>query len=75
MTHSSDKPSLPDFGSDRKEAKVRMLTPEEIVQLRQDMAESSAWARAELKRRRVAKNQKNSEHGIDDGIEKGIPSN
>ncbi|GIA78163.1 hypothetical protein VCSRO99_3057 [Vibrio cholerae] len=52
-----------------------MLTPEEIVQLRQDMAESSAWARAELKRRRVAKNQKNSEHGIDDGIEKGVPSN
>ena len=52
MTHSSDKPSLPDFGSDRKEAKVRMLTPEEIVQLRQDMAESSAWAKAELKRRR-----------------------
>ena len=75
MTHSSDKPSLPDFGSDRKEAKVRMLTPEEIVQLRQDMAESSAWARAELKRRLVAKNQKNSEHGIDDGIEKGVPSN
>jgi len=51
MTHSSDKPSLSDFGSDRKEAKVRMLTPEEIVQLRQDMAESSAWDRAELKRR------------------------
>lgn len=75
MTHSSDKPSLPDFGSDRKEAKVRMLTPEGIVQLRQDMAESSAWARAELKRRRVAKNQKNSGHGIDDGIEKGVPSN
>lgn len=68
MTHSSDKPSLPDFGSDRKEAKVRMLTPEEIVQLRQDMAESSAWARAELKRRRVAKNQKKPAHGIDDGI-------
>lgn len=75
MTHSSDKPSLPDFGSDRKEAKVRMLTPEEIVQLRQDMAESSAWTKAELKRRRAAKNQKNSEHGIDDGIEKGDHSN
>lgn len=58
MTHSSDKPSLPDFGSDRKEAKVRMLTPEEIVQLRQDMAESSAWAKAELKRRRAEKSKK-----------------
>ncbi|MGY5692465.1 hypothetical protein ACXHQ2_19285 [Vibrio chemaguriensis] len=75
MTHSSDKPSLPDFGFDRKEAKVRMLTPEEIVQLRQDMAESSAWAKAELKRRRAAKNQKNSVHGIDDGIDKGHLSN
>lgn len=69
MTHRSDKPSLPDFGSDRKEAKVRMLTPEEIVQLRRDMAESSAWAKVELKRRRAAKNQKKSVHGIDDGIE------
>ncbi len=58
MTHSSDKPSLPDFGSDRKEAKVRMLTPEEIVQLRQDMAESSAWAKVELKRRRAEKSKK-----------------
>ena len=56
MTHISDKPSLPDFGSDRNEAKELMLTSEEIVQLRQDMAESSAWAKAELKRRRVAKN-------------------
>lgn len=68
MTHSSDKPSLLDFGSDRKEAKVRTLTHEEIVQLRQDMAESSAWVRVELKHRRVAKNQKNSEYGIDEGI-------
>ncbi|HGN0426466.1 hypothetical protein O9399_00470 [Proteus mirabilis] len=46
MTHSSDKPSLPDFVSDRKEAKACMLTPEEIVQLRQDMDEYSAWIRA-----------------------------
>ncbi|MEQ9873248.1 hypothetical protein ABRP91_05220 [Pectobacterium brasiliense] len=33
------------------------------------MAEFSTWAKAELKRRRAAKN---SERGIDDGIEKGI---
>jgi hypothetical protein len=31
--------------------------------------------KAELKRRRDAKNQKNSAHGIDDGIEKGGISN
>ncbi|MBY6109973.1 hypothetical protein KUV74_06165 [Halomonas sp. DP1Y21-3] len=34
------------------EPAVRWLTPEEIDELRRDMAESSAWARAELKRRR-----------------------
>ncbi|AHI98576.1 hypothetical protein VPUCM_0618 [Vibrio parahaemolyticus UCM-V493] len=39
------------------------------------MQESSAWAKAELKRRRSEKNQKNSEHGMDDGIEKSHPSN
>lgn len=43
----------------------RMLTAEEKQKLRRDMAESSAWAKAELKRRRVAKNQKNFAHGID----------
>ena len=47
-----------------------MLTTEEKQELRRDMQESSAWAKAELKRRRDAKNQKNSAHGIDDGIEK-----
>lgn len=52
-----------------------MLTTEEKLELRRDMQESSDWAKAELKLRRVAKNQKNSEHGIDDGIEKGVPSN
>lgn len=36
----------------------RMLTAEERQELRRDMAESSAWAKAELKRRRAAKNQK-----------------
>ncbi|ENO00408.1 hypothetical protein J139_02181 [Pseudoalteromonas agarivorans S816] len=35
------------------------------------MQESSAWAKAELKRRRDAKKSKNSAHGIDDGIGKG----
>lgn len=38
---------------------VRRLTPCELTELRRDMAESSAWAKAELKRRRAAKNQKN----------------
>lgn len=50
---------------------MRRLTPDEIEHLRRDMAEASAWAKAELKRRRAAKNQKKSKHGIDDGIEKG----
>ena len=31
---------------------VRRLTPEERAELRRDMAEASAWARAELARRR-----------------------
>lgn len=39
---------------------VRRLSPSELVELRQDMAESSAWAKAELKRRRAEKNQKKS---------------
>ncbi|QEM82695.1 hypothetical protein [Halomonas binhaiensis] len=33
-------------------AAVRLLTPAELAELRRDMAEASAWARAELKRRR-----------------------
>ncbi|SIO92761.1 hypothetical protein [Vibrio spartinae] len=60
---------------DRVTSGPRILTTGEKQELRRDMQESSAWAKAELKRRRDAKNQKNSEHGIDDGIEKGIPSN
>ncbi|EJD6081590.1 MULTISPECIES: hypothetical protein [Providencia] len=53
----------------------RWLSVEEKQDLRRDMTESSAWAKAELKRRRAAKNQKNSAHGIDDGIEKKYLSN
>ncbi|WP_238132563.1 hypothetical protein [Vibrio cincinnatiensis] len=55
---------------DRVASCPRVLTAEEKQDLRRDMAESSAWVKAELKRRRAAKNQKNSAHGIDDGIEK-----
>ncbi|MFH4782640.1 hypothetical protein [Vibrio diabolicus] len=43
---------------DRITSGPRVLTAEEKQELRRDMAESSAWGRAELKRRRVAKNQK-----------------
>ncbi|HHF2866561.1 TPA: hypothetical protein ACPJZQ_001673 [Vibrio alginolyticus] len=50
----------------------RPLTAEEKQKLRRDMAESSAWAKAELKRRRDAKN---SAHGIDDGIGNDHTSN
>lgn len=53
----------------------RWLSVEEIQELHRDMQESSAWAKAELKRRRAAKNQKNSVHGIDDGIDKGHLAN
>ncbi|MCS0433616.1 hypothetical protein [Vibrio diabolicus] len=60
---------------DRITSGPRRLSVEEIQELRRDMQESSARAKAELKRRRSAKNQKNSAHGIDDGIEKGGISN
>lgn len=46
------------------------LSAQEREQLRRDMAESSAWAKAVFKRRRDTKNQKNPEHGIGDGIDK-----
>lgn len=36
-----------------REPAVRWLTPDELADLRRDMAESSAWMRAELKRRRA----------------------
>lgn len=35
----------------------RVLTPAELAELRQDMAESSAWVRGELARRRARKNE------------------
>ncbi|QMV13533.1 hypothetical protein Vspart_00771 [Vibrio spartinae] len=56
-------------------SRVRHLSLSERLSLRRDMQESSDWAKAELKRRRDAKNQKKSAHGIDDGIEKGSISN
>lgn len=36
-----------------REPAVRWLTSEELDELRRDMKEASAWARAELKRRRL----------------------
>ncbi len=47
MTHDDEPAFLDDEG-----AAVRLLTPNEIAELRRDMAESSAWLRAELSRRR-----------------------
>lgn len=41
----------------------RQLIFYEKENLRLDMAESSAWARAELKRRREEKAKQNAEHG------------
>lgn len=60
---------------DRITSGPRRLSVEEIQELRRDMQESSVWAKAELKRRRAVKNKKNSEHGIDYGIEKKQLSN
>ncbi len=47
----SNKELKPKLGGD---SAVRRLTPEERAELRRDMAEASAWARTELKRRRLA---------------------
>jgi len=47
----SNKEPKPKPGGD---SEVRRLTPEERAELRRDMAEASAWARTELKRRRLA---------------------
>ncbi|HIF5682078.1 TPA: hypothetical protein ACX3DT_003500 [Vibrio parahaemolyticus] len=52
-----------------------VLSPKEIDVLRCDMKESSTWAKAELKRRRAAKNQKKSAHGTGDGIDNDHFSN
>ncbi|MFH4414609.1 hypothetical protein [Vibrio diabolicus] len=60
---------------DRITSGPRRLSVEEIQELRRDMQESSTWAKTELKRRRAAKNQKNSAHGIDDGIDNDHISN
>ncbi|QEQ95941.1 hypothetical protein [Neptunomonas concharum] len=60
---------------DRITSGPRRLSVEEIQELRRDMEESSIWAKAELKRRRAAKSQKNSAHGIDDGIDNDHLSN
>ncbi|EGR0698832.1 hypothetical protein CGG93_15865 [Vibrio parahaemolyticus] len=59
----------------KHEPMVRRLTQDELCKLRREMKGSSAWAKAELKRRRAAKNQKNSAHGIDDGIDNDHLSN
>lgn len=53
--------------SSTKGSKVVSLSPDEIADLRRDMAESSAWARAELKRRREEKAKQNAEHGTNNG--------
>ncbi|HCH0355944.1 TPA: hypothetical protein NJ855_001593 [Vibrio parahaemolyticus] len=55
--------------------RIKQQSLEEIQGLRRDMQESSAWAKAELKCRRAAKNQKNSAHGIGDGIDNDHLSN
>ncbi|EPT9268031.1 hypothetical protein ACVTOL_003401 [Vibrio parahaemolyticus] len=60
---------------DRVTSGPRRLSVEDIQELRRDMQESSTWAKAELKRRRTAKNQKISAHGTDDGIDNEHISN
>jgi|GEM_PF-7028284 len=45
----------------------RVLSAKEREDLRRDMTESSAWARAELKRRREEKAKQNAEHGTNNG--------
>ena len=42
---------------ERERRRVRALTPGERAELRQDMADASAWMRAELARRRAEKGQ------------------
>ncbi|UTV99296.1 hypothetical protein KDW99_18955 [Marinomonas rhizomae] len=49
------------------ESRARLLTVEEMYELRRDMAESSAWARAELKRRREEKAKQSAERGTNNG--------
>jgi hypothetical protein len=42
---------------ERERRRVRALTPGDLAGLRQDMAEASAWMRAELARRRTENGQ------------------
>lgn len=49
MTRSKKRTYVPDSTTHG----VRRLTSEELQELRRDMAESSAWAKQELKRRRM----------------------
>lgn len=53
MTNRRDKATAEQAG------KVRPLTDKERAELRRDMAESAAWMRAELARRRGKKNDPN----------------
>ena len=55
---SKKSASLDDDSPSGAEANVHRLTPEELVELRRDMVESSAWAKAELKRRRAERIKK-----------------
>ncbi|GAB1082788.1 MAG: hypothetical protein SStaTSB_07830 [Shewanella algae] len=56
----------PNSISQRDEPLVRRLTDEEIAELRRDMAESAAWMRAELKRRREAKDKADQPQEVQD---------
>ncbi|MEL4391817.1 hypothetical protein [Shewanella algae] len=56
----------PNSISQRDEPQVRRLTDEEIAELRRDMAESAAWMRAELKRRREAKDKADKAQEVQD---------
>ncbi|MCC9162976.1 hypothetical protein LNA76_06505 [Alcaligenes sp. MMA] len=50
-SESGSKQALP-VEADITSKVIRKLTDQEILELRQDMEESSAWAKAELARRR-----------------------
>lgn len=57
MTNHDNEPAHQAEQSKDDEPAVRRLTPDELTELRRDMAEASAWMRAELARRRAAKEQ------------------
>jgi hypothetical protein len=54
---SHDNQAIP-LGANARTQGVRWLSAEERSELRQDMAESSAWAKAELARRRKNKGER-----------------